>query len=74
MKTVDAVRAVMEEKNIGVSALANRIGKSPRLVSDRLHQDNISIDKLRELLRVMDYKVVIMPRGTVLKGNEYEVE
>lgn len=74
MKTSEAVRAIMKEKNIGNSALADRVGKSPRLVSDRLRQDNISIDKLRELLRVMDYKIVIAPRNTVLKTNEYEIE
>lgn len=74
MKTSEAVREIMKEKDIGTSALADRIGKPPRLVSDRLRQDNISVDKLRELLRVMDYKIVIMPRNTVLKGNEYEIE
>ena len=74
MKAGEAVRAIMEEKGVGTSTLADRIGKAPRLVCDRLRQDNISVDKLRELLRVMDYKIVIMPRSTALKGNEYEIE
>ena len=74
MKTNEAVREIMKEQEIGVSALASRIGKTPRLVSDRLAMENISIGKLNELLRVLDYKVVVVPRSRVTKKDEYEVE
>ena len=74
MKTNEAVRAIMSEQGVGTSTLASRIGKTPRLVSDRLSQENISIDKLNEMLRVLDYKVVIVPRSRITRDGEFEVE
>lgn len=74
MKANEAVREVMKEQGLGVTALASRMGKSTRLVSDRLAMENISIGKLNELLRALDYKVVVVPRSKTLKSDEYEVE
>lgn len=64
----------MKAKGIGVNKMADRLNKSSRLVSERLSQDNISIAKLQELLRVLDYKVIIVPRETRLPANSFEVE
>jgi len=74
MKTVEAIREIMKEQDIGTSKMADRLGKPARLVSDRLSQENISITKLNELLRVLDYKVVLVPRGAKLPDGGYEVE
>ena len=73
MKSNEAVREIMKKKDVGLSVLASRIDKTPRLVSDRLSQENISIEKLNELLRVLDYKIVVVPRSRVTKSDEYEV-
>jgi hypothetical protein len=73
MKAGDAVREVMREKEIGVNQMADRLNKSPRLVSERLSQDNISITKLQELLRVLDYKIAILPRTARLPEGGYEL-
>lgn len=74
MKTNIAVRAIMEEQGIGVTKLAARMEKTPRLVSDRLAQENISITKLNEILRMLDYKVVILPRDSRLPDGAFEIE
>lgn len=74
MKTGNAVREVMKLKEVGVNKMADRLGKSPRLISERLSQDNISITKLNEMLRVLDYKIVIAPRDAKTPENGYEVE
>ncbi len=74
MKTKEAIREIMKQQNVGISALASRIGRTPRLVSDRLSQGNISIEKLNELLRALDYKVVVVPGSCVTKSGEYEIE
>ena len=74
MKTNEAVREIMAQQEVGPSVLASRIGKTPRVVTDRLAQENISIEKLNEMLRVLDYKIVITPRSRVTKKDEYEVE
>ena len=73
MKTGDAVREVMKLKNIRVNQLSDRLGKSPRLVSERLGQKNISVLKLSEMLRVMDYKILIVPRNVQIKNDWYEL-
>lgn len=74
MRTGEAVREIMKNKEVGVNALAARIDKTPRLVSERLNQENISIAKLREMLIALDYKVVIVPRNAKLPENGFEVE
>ena len=71
-----AVREIMEKKGVGTNALADRLGKPARLVSDRLGMDkseNISTDKLAELLRALDYKIVLVPRETRNGQDWYEV-
>lgn len=74
MKTSEAVREVMKLKEIGVNQMADRLGKTPRLVSERLGQENISITKLREMLRVLDYKIAILPRDSKLPDDGFEIE
>lgn len=74
MKTVEAVRAVMKEQDIGVNKMAARLDKPSRQISERLSQSNISIVKLNELLRVLDYKVVIVPREASIPKGGYEIE
>lgn len=74
MKTGNAVREIMKVQEIGVNQMAARLGKTPRLVSERLNQENISIAKLQEMLRVLDYKVVIVPREVRVPEGGFEVE
>jgi len=76
MKVNEAVRSIMKSKDIGTNLLASKMGKTPRLVSDRLRMDNMSIEKLTEILRVMDYKVVLVPRDVKLSAKDecYTVE
>ncbi len=74
MKANEAVREIMKQHGVGLTALASRIDKTPRLVSDRLSQENISMEKLNELLRVLDYKIVVVPRSRTTKTDEYEVD
>lgn len=74
MKTGEAVREVMKITQTSVGELADQLGKSPRLVSERLSQENISIKKLDELLRVMKYKILIVPREASVPSNSFKIE
>lgn len=74
MKSGTAVREIMKKQNVGVNKMADRLNKSSRLISERLGQDNISIAKLNEMLRVLDYKAVIVPRDTRIPEGGYEIE
>ena len=74
MKTVEAVREIMEQQNLGVNKIASRLNKKPNVISERLSQENISIVKLNELLRVLDYKTIIVPRDATIPKGGYEIE
>lgn len=74
MKTVEAVKAVMKEQGIGVNKIADRLNKPSRQISERLSQNNISIMKLNEILRVLDYKTIIVPRDAAIPKGGYEIE
>ena len=66
--TGKAIQEIMEKKGFGTNSLADAMGKSVSTVCDRIHQQNISIDKLDEMLRVMGYKIMLVPRGTRGEG------
>ena len=64
----------MEQQNLGVNKIASRLNKKPNVISERLSQENISIVKLNELLRVLDYKTIIVPRNISIPKGGYEIE
>lgn len=74
MKTGDAIKKVMEERGVRVSQIAYMTGKKSNVISERLSQENISVGKMLEMLRVLNYKIVIMPRDAKTQDGWYEVE
>lgn len=72
MKVSEILRNIMEEKSCKPIDLAKRLGISKQTLHGRLTQDNISIDKLNDMLQQLDYKIVIVPNTSKTKG--YEVE
>lgn len=66
--TGKAIKAIMDNKGMGTNALADAMGKTPSTVCDRIYQKNISIDKLDEIVRVLGYKIMLVPRGTKGEG------
>ena len=72
-----AIRAIMDRKGIGLNALARMVGKNSQFVSDKLNPAkglNMSTDKLDELIRVMGYKIVLVPTETKMKDGWYEID
>ena len=74
MKATTAIREVMTIRNEKVASLADKLKVKSNVLSERLSQDNISIVKLDEMLRLMDYKIVIVPRETREQEGWYRVE
>lgn len=74
MKARDAIKKVMSEKSVKVAQMAYMTGKKSNVISERLSQENISVGKMMEMLRVLEYKVVIMPRDAKMQDGWYEVE
>lgn len=73
MIATDIVKALLEEKGIKTNEFARRINQSPATTCNRLTQKNISIDKLQEMLRVLDCKILIVPADRRVREGEYEV-
>ncbi len=74
MKATEIVRIVMKTKEVKVAALADKLKIKSNVLSERLSQENISIAKLDEMLRLMDYKIMIVPRDTSEKEGWYRAE
>lgn len=74
MKAGDAIKKVMEEQGVRVSQIAYMTGKKSNVISERLSQENISVGKMLEMLRALNYKIVIMPRDAKTQDGWYEVE
>ena len=74
MKANEIIREVMKLKEVKPTMLASRLNIKKNVLSERLRQKNISIDKMNEMLRVLDYKIVIVPRETRVPENGFEVD
>ncbi len=74
MKAHEAIRKVMEVTGTKVADIAFRTNKKSNVISERLTQENISVKLLDEMLRVMNYKIVIMPREARIPEGGYEIE
>lgn len=70
MKPSEIIRNIMNEKNCKPIDLAKRLEISKQTLNGRLTQDNISIDKLNQILKQLDYKIVIVPNASKSKGYE----
>lgn len=73
MNTMLAVKEIMKLKEVKPSMLCDRLGIKSNVLSERFKQENISITKLNEMLKAMDYKIVLVPRNTRLPENGFEV-
>lgn len=73
MNTMLAVKEIMKIKEVKPSILCDRLGIKSNVLSERFKQENISITKLNEMLKAMDYKIVLVPRNTRLPENGFEV-
>lgn len=74
MNAITAIREIMEIQSVGVCKLADRLGMKQNALSMRLKQKTISTDKLAETLRMLDYKIVLVPRETRVPEGGFEIE
>lgn len=77
MRSADAIKQILKDKGVGVVQLAMRLGLEPKksnVISQRFARDNITVCKLMEMLRVLDYKIVLVPSNARLPEGSYEIE
>ncbi len=74
MIAMETVKEVMKLKEVRPAMLCDRLGIKSNVLSERFKQKNVSVSKLNEMLRLMDYKVVVVPRETRVPEGGFEVE
>lgn len=74
MIAMEAVREIMKLKDIRPAVLCDRLKIKSNVLSERFKQKNVSVEKLNDMLRAMDYKVVVVPRDTRIPEGGYEIE
>lgn len=70
----EAIRTIMAKKGIRTGQAAARLDMPCNKFVGRIDYQTINIKKLNEVLRVLDYKLVVVPSDTRLKEGEYEIE
>lgn len=74
MKATAVVRDIMSKKSVSLVEMANSTDRSKQATWERLNQENISISKLNELLEVVGYKVLIVPKEVKIADGWYRAE
>lgn len=73
MKANNVIREVMKRRNMTVNAMVEILGIKQPTMSQRLKQNNLSTDKMIEMLNVMGYRLVAIPETTVLQEEAIEI-
>ena len=74
MIAMEAVREIMKMKDIRPAVLCDRLKIKSNVLAERFKQKNVSVEKLNDMLRAMDYKVVIVPRDARIPEGGFEIE
>jgi DNA-binding Xre family transcriptional regulator len=77
MKARELIKVIMEKQNINNACMADRLNITQAALWDRLNTKkakDIPVSLLSEMLRALDYKVVIVPRSSRVPADSYEVE
>ena len=75
MEATKAVREIMVSQKVKISSIADKLHiENANVITQRLRQKNISITKLDEMLRLMDYKIVLAPVETIEQEGWFRIE
>jgi hypothetical protein len=74
MIAMEAVKEIMKLKDIRPAVLCDRLKIKSNVLSERFKQKNVSVEKLNDMLRAMDYKVVVVPRDSRVPEGGFEIE
>ena len=76
MRGREILKQVMESKGISNADLAKRLGVSNATIWERLNNKNVKdipVSLMVDMLKVMDYKVLVVPADRRIREEEYEV-
>lgn len=77
MKAREITKVIMDKQGVNNASMADRLNITQAALWDRLNTrkaKDIPVSMLSEMLRALDYKVVIVPRSCRVPADGYEVE
>ena len=78
----EIIKAIMELKNINNATLASDLGITQAALWDRLDtqprknkpRKDIPVSLLSEMVRTMDYKVIVVPKNTTVSDDSFVID
>jgi hypothetical protein len=64
MTASEAIKEILKLKELNQAKLSDMLDIPLKTLNERLRHKNISVNKLDETLRVMGYKIMVVPRET----------
>lgn len=69
MTASEAIKEILKLKELNQAKLSDMLNIPLKTLNERLRHKNISVNKLDETLRVMGYKIMIVPRETKVENG-----
>lgn len=69
MTASEAIKEILKLKELNQTKLSDMLDIPLKTLNERLRHKNISVNKLDETLRVMGYKIMVVPRETKVENG-----
>lgn len=69
MTASEAIKEILKLKELNQAKLSDMLDIPLKTLNERLRHRNISVNKLDETLRVMGYKIMVVPRETKVENG-----
>lgn len=73
MTASEAIKEILKLKELNQAKLSDMLDIPLKTLNERLRHKNVSVNKLDEMLRVMGYKIMVVPRDTKVE-NGFDVK
>ena len=69
MTASEAIKEILKLKELNQAKLSDMLDIPLKTLNERLRHKHISVNKLDETLRVMGYKIMVVPRETKVENG-----
>lgn len=73
MTASESIKEILKLKELNQAKLSDMLDIPLKTLNERLRHKNMSVNKLDEMLRVMGYKIMVVPRDTKVE-NGFDVK
>lgn len=77
MKGREVVKQILDNQGVGITDYAARLGISKQTAWNRVNSSNVKdipLSLLADMLQVLDYKIMVVPRKTRCPEDGFEVD